>query len=99
MIPKNKADELGYGRLTFRSSRSGALLKILLKRKPKSIYWLFCPIGHGKCLDRHLWDRIVFEIAKFAVRKSGKSWPVAIQYFSHPLRIGAVAVYALQTGI
>jgi integrase/recombinase XerD len=57
MIPKSKADQLGYGRLTFGSSRSAELLKIWLKKKPKSINWLFCPISHGKCLDRHLCDR------------------------------------------
>jgi integrase/recombinase XerD len=31
MIPKNKADQLGYGRLTFGSRRNAELLKIWLK--------------------------------------------------------------------
>ena len=89
MIPKSKADQLGYGRLTFGSRRSAGLLKTWLKKKPKSINWLFCPISHGKCLDRHLCDRSASEIVKFAVRQSGKSWPVAAQYSGHSLRIGA----------
>jgi len=89
MIPKSKADQLGYGRLTFGSRRSAGLLKTWLKKKPKSIHWLFCPISHGKCLDRHLCDRSASEIVKFAVRQSGKSWPVAAQYSGHSLRIGA----------
>ena len=59
MIPKSKADQLGYGRLTFGSRRSAELLKTWLKKKPKSIHWLFCPISRGKCLDRHLCDRSV----------------------------------------
>ena len=32
MIPKSKADQLGYGRLTFGSRRSTELLKIWLKK-------------------------------------------------------------------
>ena len=89
MIPKNKADQLGYGRLTFGSRRNAELLKIWLKKKSKFIHWLFCPISHGKCLDRHLCDRSTSEIIKFAVRQSGKLWPVAAQYSWHSLRIGA----------
>lgn len=89
MIPKSKADQLGHGRLTFGSRRSVEMLKIWLKKKPKSIHWLFCPTSHGKCLDRHLCDRSASEIVKFTVRQSAKSWPVAAQYCRHSLRIGA----------
>jgi integrase/recombinase XerD len=52
MILKSKADQLGYGRLTFGPHRSAELLKICLKIKPKSIHWLFFLISHGKWLDR-----------------------------------------------
>ena len=89
MIPKSKANQLGYGQLTFGSRRSAELLKIWLKQNPKFIHWLFCPISHLKYLDRHLCDRSASEIMKFAVRQSGKSWHVAAQYSGHSLRIGA----------
>ncbi len=89
MIPKSKADQLRYGQLTFGSRRSAELLKIWLKKKPKSIQWLFCPISYRKCLDRHLCDRSASEIVKFAVRQLGRSWPVAAKYSGHSLRIGA----------
>ena len=88
MIPKSKADQLGHGRLTFGSRRSVEMLKICLKKKPKSIHWLFCPISHGKCLNRYLCDRSASEIVKLTMRQSGKSWPVAAQYSGHSLRIG-----------
>ena len=61
MIPKGKADQSGYGWLTFGSHRSAELLKIWLKKKPKSIHWVFCLISHGNCLDRHLCDRSAYE--------------------------------------
>lgn len=61
----------------------------MVQKKPKSIHWLFCPISHGKFLDHHLCDRSASEIVKFAVRQSGKSWPVAAQYSGRSLRIGA----------
>jgi integrase/recombinase XerD len=89
VIPKSRADQLGYGRLTFGSRCSAQWLKIWLKKKPKSIHWLFFPISHGKYLDRHLCARSASEIGKFAVRQSGKYWPVAAQYSGHSLRIGA----------
>ena len=96
MIPKSKADQLGYGQLTFGSRRSAGLLKTWFKKKPKSIHWLFCPINHGKCLDRHLCDKSASEIVKFAARQSGKSWPVAAQYSGHSLRIGAAQVLLIK---
>ena len=73
MIPKSKADQLGYGQLTFESRRSPEFLKIWLKKKPTSINWLFCTISHGKCLDLRLCDISGSEIMKFAVRQSGRS--------------------------
>jgi len=89
MIPKSKADQLGYGRLTFGSRRSAELLKKWFKIKPKSIHWLFFLISHGKWLDRHLCDRSASEFVKFEVRQSGKPWPIAAQYSGHSLKIGA----------
>jgi len=66
-----------------------SFLKIWLKKKPKPIHWLFFSISLKKYLDRHLCARSASEIVKFAVRQSGKPWPLVAQYSGHSLRIGA----------
>ena len=89
VIRRSKADQFGRGRLVFGSTRSAHLLRAWLRRQPKDFRWVFCPVTHGRLLDRHICDRSVNEIIKLAVVKTRGERPRDRDISGHSLRVGA----------
>jgi integrase/recombinase XerD len=90
IIRRSKTDQYGRGRLVFGSERSAKLLKNWLRQKPKEIQLVFCPVNHGRCLDRAICDRQVNEIIKQGlVRVKRYPRPSDLEVSGHSLRVGA----------
>jgi integrase/recombinase XerD len=90
IIRRSKTDQYGRGRLVFGSERSAKLLKNWLRQKPKEIQLVFCPVNHGRCLDRAICDRQVNEIIKQGlVRVKRCPRPSDLEVSGHSLRVGA----------
>jgi integrase/recombinase XerD len=90
IIRRSKTDQYGRGRLVFGSERSAKLLKNWLRQKPKEIQLVFCPVNHGRCLDRAICDRQVNEIIKQGlVRVKRYARPSDLEVSGHSLRVGA----------
>jgi integrase/recombinase XerD len=90
IIRRSKTDQYGRGRLVFGSERSAKLLKNWLRQKPKEIQLVFCPVNHGRCLDRAICDRQVNEIIKQGlVRVKRYPRPSDLEVSGQSLRVGA----------
>jgi integrase/recombinase XerD len=90
IIRRSKTDQYGRGRLVFGYERSAKLLKNWLRQKPKEIQLVFCPVNHGRCLDRAICDRQVNEIIKQGlVRVKRYPRPSDLEVSGHSLRVGA----------
>jgi len=50
---------------------------------------LFCPIYHGKAIDRELTDMVVRRLIRESAKKAGFDHSVALAFSGHSMRVGA----------
>lgn len=89
IIRRSKSDPFGMGRIAFSSRRSARLVEEWLTWRGPDIEPLFCPIYHGKPIDRTLGTTSVREMIKAAVAAAGVSTEEVAVYSGHSLRVGA----------
>lgn len=89
LIPRSKADPYGSGRLAFTSRETTRLVQAWIEWRGPKIDWLFCPIYHGKPINRSLETTTVKRLVKNAARRVGLD-PADVDAFSgHSMRVGA----------
>lgn len=89
IIRRSKSDPFGMGRIAFSSRRSARLVDEWLTWRGPGIEPLFCPIYHGKPIDRTLGTTSVKEMIKAAVGAAGLNAKEVGTYSGHSLRVGA----------
>ncbi|SHK58381.1 Site-specific recombinase XerD [Shimia gijangensis] len=89
LIRRSKADPFGQGRISFTSRETATLVQDWLDWRGPHITYLFCPIYHGKALERSVSTTTVKTLIKSSAKKAGLG-PEDIDSFSgHSLRVGA----------
>jgi integrase/recombinase XerD len=89
LIRRSKADPFGLGRIAFTSRRSAGLVEKWLSWRGPYIRALFCPIYHGKALNRSLSVSSIKRVIKTSAQRAGLK-PEDVEAFSgHSLRVGA----------
>ncbi|WP_394155672.1 tyrosine-type recombinase/integrase [Loktanella salsilacus] len=89
LIRRSKTDQYGDGRIAFTSRRSAKLLEEWLEYRGMHIAPLFCPIYHGKAIDRELTDMVVRRLIRQSAKKAGFDHSVALAFSGHSMRVGA----------
>ncbi len=89
IIRRSKADPFGQGRIAFTSNKTANLIQDWLDWRGPYVTYLFCPIYHGKAIERSLSTTTVKTLIKSSARNAGLD-PAEIDGFSgHSLRVGA----------
>jgi integrase/recombinase XerD len=89
LIRRSKADPFGQGRMAFTSRKTADLVLEWLDWRGPHITYLFCPIYHGKAIERSLSTTSVKSLIKNSAKNAGLE-PEEINDFSgHSLRVGA----------
>jgi integrase/recombinase XerD len=89
LIRRSKSDPFGEGRIAFTSVKTARLVKEWIDWRGSEIEWLFCPIYHGKPINRILETTTVKRLVKNAAERVGLD-PEEVEAFSgHSLRVGA----------
>ncbi len=89
LIRRNKADPVGQGRIAFTSMKTAKLIQDWLDWRGPQITYLFCPIYHGKAIQRCLSTTTVKSLIKSSARKAGLRSEEVDRFSSHSLRVGA----------
>lgn len=89
IIRRSKADPFGEGRIAFTSTKTASLVRDWLAWRGPHITYLFCPIYHGKAIERCLSTSSVKSLIKDAARKVGLSPGEVDRFSGHSLRVGA----------
>ena len=89
IIRRSKADPYGAGRTAFTSRETASLVQDWLDWRGPHITHLFCPIYHGKALDRSLSTTSVKSLIKSAATKAGLDSKDIDDFSGHSLRVGA----------
>ena len=89
LIRRSKADQMGFGRTVYGSTRSGELLSDWLEAREIDTPWLFCPVRHGFAYDRTLSTSQVKNIIKAAATAAGVAGDGTGEVSGHSLRVGA----------
>ena len=89
LIRRSKADPYGQGRIAFTSQRTAVLLQEWLSYRGPEIEWLFCPIYHGKVIDRCLETTTVRRVIKEAAQRCGLGADQVASFSGHSMRVGA----------
>ncbi|MBO6768974.1 MAG: tyrosine-type recombinase/integrase [Erythrobacter sp.] len=89
LIRRSKADPFGLGRIAFTSKRTADLVKEWLAYRGPEIEWLFCPINHGKVIDRCLETTTVRRVIKEAAQRCGLRADQVASFSGHSMRVGA----------
>jgi len=89
LIRRSKTDQFGKGRLAFTSRRSAELLSDWLEYRGPHIAPLFCPIYHGKAINRDLSDMVIRRLIRQAAEASGYDPSLAREFSGHSMRVGA----------
>ncbi len=89
LIRRNKADPFGQGRIAFTSPKTANLIQDWLDWRGPDINYLFCPIYHGRPIQRCLSTTTVKSLIKNSARKAGLRSDEIDQFSSHSLRVGA----------
>ncbi|WP_386684998.1 tyrosine-type recombinase/integrase [Loktanella sp. R86503] len=89
LIRRSKTDQYGDGRIAFTSRRSAKLLEEWLEYRGMHIAPLFCPIYHGKAINRELTDMVVRRLIRESAKKAGFDHSIALAFSGHSMRVGA----------
>ena len=89
LIRRSKNDPFGKGRIGFTSNRSARLLDEWLDWRGRHINSLFCPIYHGKALDKSLSTTTVKQIIRSSAESAGFDPWLADKFSGHSMRVGA----------
>jgi site-specific recombinase XerD len=89
LIRRSKADQYGNGRIAFTSQRSAKLLEDWLDYRGMHIAPLFCPIYHGKAINRELTDMVLRRLIRASAEKAGFDRSLALTFSGHSMRVGA----------
>ena len=89
LIRRSKADPFGVGRVAFTSVETAALIQSWLDWRGPHITYLFCPIYHGKAVERSLSADTVKRLVKTSAKKVGLDAKEIDNFSGHSLRVGA----------
>ncbi len=89
IIRRSKADPFGEGRIAFTSKKTARLVQDWLEWRGPHITSLFCPIYHGKAIQRSLSTTSVKSLIKESAKKAGLSTEEVEDFSGHSLRVGA----------
>ena len=89
IIRRSKADPFGEGRIAFTSTKTASLIRDWLDWRGPHITYLFCPIYHGKALERSLSTTSVKSLIKSSAKKAGLDREEIDGFSGHSLRVGA----------
>ena len=89
LIRRAKNDPFGEGRLAFTSARTARLVTDWLAWRGPEIAPLFCPIYHGKPIDRALSPDTVKRLVKEGASRAGLDPREARDFSGHSMRVGA----------
>lgn len=89
IIRRSKADPFGEGRIAFTSTKTANLVRDWLDWRGSHITYLFCPIYHGKAIERSLSTSSVKSLIKDAARKVGLSPGEVDRFSGHSHRVWA----------
>jgi site-specific recombinase XerD len=89
IIRRSKADPFGHGRLAFTSRETSDLVKEWLQRREIETDVLFCPVYHGKAIDRVITDMTVRRVLSSTAERAGFPPDQAKLFSGHSMRVGA----------
>lgn len=89
IIRRSKADPFGHGRLAFTSKPTADLVREWLRRRAVDTEVLFCPVYHGKAIDRAITDMTVRRILSETAERAGFPPEEACLFSGHSMRVGA----------
>lgn len=89
IIRRSKADPFGHGRLAFTSKDTADLVREWLDRRAITTAVLFCPVYHGKAIDRTITDMTVRRVLSETAERAGLSPDEAKLFSGHSMRVGA----------
>lgn len=89
LIRRSKADPFGAGRIAFTSQDTADRVSEWLNWRGPHIAHLFCPIYHGKPIDRDLSTTAVKRMIKTAAARSGLDPETVDEFSGHSMRVGA----------
>ena len=89
LVRRSKSDPFGEGRLAFTSKRTADLVHDWLEWRGTHIKNLFCPIYHGKALNRDLSTSTVKQVINSAAKRDGLEPSIVDKFSGHSLRVGA----------
>ena len=89
IIRRSKADPFGHGRLAFTSKETADLVKAWLHHRAVDTEVLFCPVYHGKAIDRAITDMTVRRVLSETAERAGLPPEEARLFSGHSMRVGA----------
>ncbi len=89
IIRRSKADPFGHGRLAFTSSATARLVRDWLEKRAVETEMLFCPVYHGKAIDRAITDMTVRRVLSETAERAGLPPDEAKLFSGHSMRVGA----------
>jgi integrase/recombinase XerD len=89
IIRRSKADPFGQGRVAFTSPKTADAVQDWLAWRGPDINSLFCPIYHGKAVNRDLSTTTVKRLIKSAAKTAGLNSEEIDAFSGHSLRVGA----------
>lgn len=89
LIRRAKNDPFGEGRIAFTSARTAALVTDWLAWRGSEIAPLFCPIYHGRPINRALSPDTVKRLVKDGARLANLDPTEAREFSGHSMRVGA----------
>lgn len=88
-IRRCKSDRDGQGRLAFTSKATAELIREWRQLRGPHVEWLFCPIYHGKAVNRNLSATTLSSIIRHAAERAGFSDEDIEAFTGHSMRVGA----------
>ena len=89
MIRRSKSDPFGQGRIAFTSRKTAEAVQDWLAWRGPEISSLFCPIYHGRAVDRDLSTSTVKQLIKKSAAAAGLDQEEINAFSGHSLRVGA----------
>ena len=89
LVRRSKADPFGRGRLAFTSRKTAERVQDWIEWRGPHIEFLFCPIYHGKAINRELSTTSVKCLIKNAAKREGFDPTIVDEFSGHSMRVGA----------
>jgi site-specific recombinase XerD len=89
LIRRSKSDHYAEGRIAFTSRATADLVTAWMDWRGPAIPWLFCPIYHGKAINRDLSTTTVKRLIKSAATSAGLELEAINAFSGHSMRFGA----------